>query len=318
MTYDLRTMARLLGGNVAGKHVLCPGPGHSRRDRSLQVTPSAYAQDGFLVHSFSGDPWQDCRDLVRERLGLPPWEPGDGQDRRIPADRVREWDRWALDRETAPRQRSDDDRTRIERARAIWNEARNPRGTLAEGYFCLRHLELDAAIAGKVLRFHPRCPWRNENTGQTDRIPALIAAFRSLDDDELIGIHRIALKPDGHKLGRRMLGPVHRAAVKLDDDVDDELAIGEGVETCVAARMLGIKPTWALGSVGMIAQFPVLPGIRTLRIIGENDHASENAIEFCGERWTRAGCRVRVIKPTLDRKDLNDTLGAHAYDGTGR
>jgi putative DNA primase/helicase len=124
--------------------------------------------------------------------------------------------------------------------------------------------------------------------------------------------------PDGHKLGKRMLGVVHRTAIKLDDDVDDELAIGEGVETCMAARMLGIRPTWALGSVGGIAHFPVLPGVRTLRIIGENDRASADAIELCGPRWQAAGCPVRVIKPTLDHKDLNDALGAHAYDGTGR
>jgi hypothetical protein len=131
-------------------------------------------------------------------------------------------------------------------------------------------------------------------------------------------VHRIALKPDGYKLGKRMLGVVHRAAVKLDDDVNDELAIGEGVETCMAARLLGIQPTWALGSVGMISHFPVLPGIRTLRIIGENDSASEDAIQYCGPRWQAAGCRVRVIKPNFDRKDLNDALGAHVYDGTAR
>jgi putative DNA primase/helicase len=111
---------------------------------------------------------------------------------------------------------------------------------------------------------------------------------------------------------------VHRAAIQLDDDVGDELAIGEGVETCLAARILGIRPTWALGSVGMISHFPVLPGIRTLRLIGEADMASAEAIELCGERWQRAGRRVRVIRPTLDHKDLNDALGAHAYDGTGR
>jgi hypothetical protein len=45
---------------------------------------------------------------------------------------------------------------------------------------------------------------------------------------------------------------------------------------------------------------------------------SARAIEICGTRWHDAGRRVRVIKPTLDRKDLNDCLGAHAYDGTGR
>jgi putative DNA primase/helicase len=115
-----------------------------------------------------------------------------------------------------------------------------------------------------------------------------------------------------------MLGLVQRASIKLDDPVGDEVAIGEGVETCLAARMLGIQPTWALGSVGMIAHFPLLADIRTLRLIGEADAASEHAIALCGERWQRAGRHVRVIKPTLDCKDLNDVLGAHAYDGMAR
>jgi putative DNA primase/helicase len=319
MTFDLRALARALGGDVVGDKVMCPGPGHSPRDRSLQVTPTPDAPEGFLTHSFAGDHWKDCRDYVRSRLGLPPWEPGDEQDRRV--SNVREWDYRAVDHESKERQPySDDELSRIRRANELWNEARNPRGTLAETYLQLRRLKLDDAVAGRVLRFHPRCPWRNENTGQTDRVPALIAAFRSVDDDQLVAIHRIALAPDGHKIGRRMLGPVRRAAIKLDDNVGDDLAIGEGVETCLAARLLGISPTWALGSVGAISHFPILPGIRTLRIIGENDGGiSARAInEFCGPRWQSAGRRVRMITPTLDRKDLNDALGAHAYDGTGR
>jgi len=159
-----------------------------------------------------------------------------------------------------------------------------------------------------VLRFHPRCRWWNESAA-LEFVPALIAAFRSFDDNEITGIHRIALKPDGHKLGKRMLGVVHRAAVKLDGDVGDELAIGEGVETCVAERPLGIRPTWALGSAGGIKHFPILPSVRTLRIIGENDRTSEAAIELCGQRWQAAGRRVRVIRPPLDCNDLNDALG---------
>ena len=80
MTYDVRTLARLLGGEVAGRDkVLAPGPGHAPRDRSLQITVSSNAPDGFLTHSFAGDHWQDCRDYVRARLGLPQWEPGDEQ-----------------------------------------------------------------------------------------------------------------------------------------------------------------------------------------------------------------------------------------------
>jgi hypothetical protein len=80
----------------------------------------------------------------------------------------------------------------------------------------------------------------------------------------------------------------------------------------MAARLLGIRPAWALGSVGAIAHFPVLHGIPVLRIVGENDQPSADAIELCGPRWQAAGCRVRIIKPALDCKDLNDALGAHA------
>ena len=61
--HDLRTLARMLGGEIAGRDkVLCPGPGHSRRDRSLQVTLQANAPEGFIVHSFAGDNWLQCRD----------------------------------------------------------------------------------------------------------------------------------------------------------------------------------------------------------------------------------------------------------------
>jgi putative DNA primase/helicase len=69
--HDLRSLARDLGGVVAGGGVLCPGPGHSRKDRSLSVRPAPGHADGFIVFSHAGDDWQTCRDYVRERLGLP-------------------------------------------------------------------------------------------------------------------------------------------------------------------------------------------------------------------------------------------------------
>jgi Toprim domain len=112
-----------------------------------------------------------------------------------------------------------------------------------------------------------------------------------------------------------MLGVVHRAVVQLDDAVFDELAICEGVETGIAARILGITPVWALGSCGAIAHFPVLPGIRTLNIIAERDQASADGVELGGTRYHRAGRCVHIIEPPLGRNDLNDALGAHAYDG---
>src|SRR5262249_28178025 len=160
------------------------------------------------------------------------WEPGDEQERRIEPRDVRIFDHNAVDQELEPRPRTDDDLLRINRAMQVWAEAGDPRGTLAEQYLRSRCLLLPDSLAGTVLRFHARCPWRNENTGNTEYVLALIVAFRSIDDDEITAVHRIALNPDGTKRDRRMLGVVHRAAVKLDPNVGDTLAIGEGVETC--------------------------------------------------------------------------------------
>jgi putative DNA primase/helicase len=151
-------IAQVLGGEVRGDQVLVPGPGHSLRDRSLSIR---LTENGFVVHSFSGDDPLACKDYVRSKLGLPPWQPGDEQDRRIHPSKVHAWDRAAVDAQAEDRTRTDDDLIRIKRATEIWNEARNPRGTLAEQYLRSRRLDLTDNLAGTVLRFHPRCPWRD-------------------------------------------------------------------------------------------------------------------------------------------------------------
>jgi putative DNA primase/helicase len=309
---DLRALASALGGEICGRNtVIAPGPGHSRKDRSLSVTLDANAPDGFVCFSHAGDDWRVCRDHVRQRLGLPSWQPGDGRDRRIDPSRLEAFDRTVIDIESARRKRTDDDEKKIKRARDLWDEAADPRGTVVEKYLASRALSLDHDMARHVLRYHPRCPWRDENSGETIFVPALVAPFRSIDDDTITGIQRVALTPDGKKISRRMLGVVHRAAVKLDL-ADNRLAIGEGIETCLAARQLGIRPIWALGSVGAIAHFPILDGIGCLRILGEAGAASAKALRLCGNRWHAAGRKVRIIMPCDGCSDLNDEIMGQA------
>jgi hypothetical protein len=315
---NARELARVLGGHVAGRDkVLAPGPGHSPKDRSLQVTVSGSSPDGLLVHSFCGDDWKLCRDYVRQQLGLRAWQPGDGRDRRIPLAKLRQFDAAAVEAGSGPRHRTEDDQLRIGRAVKIWYAAVDPRGTLAERYLReYRRLDLPEDLAGAVLRFNARTPWRNENTGKIIFVPALIAAFRSIDDNAITAVHRIALNPDGSKIDRRMLGIVHRAAVKLPGIGDGELAIAEGIETALAARQLGVKsPCWALGSCGAISFFPIIPAVRTLRIVGEADDASARAIQLCSTRWRAAGRRLRLIMPPDGAKDLNEILIQESSNG---
>jgi putative DNA primase/helicase len=294
--------------------VLAPGPQHSPKDRSLCVSLAPATPSGFLVHSFAGDDPIQCKDYVRTRLGLPAWQPGDEQDRRVHLSRIKDWDRNIADSQANLRERTEDDLLRIKRAQALWNEAADPRGTMAVQYLMARALELPDDLAGAALRYHPRCPWRNENSGRTERIPALLAAFESIDTNDITAVHRIRLDQPQRwpKADRRMLGVVQRAAVKLDR-IATTIMIGEGIETCMAARQcmatgdIERAPVWALGSVGAISFFPVLDGVKRLIILGESGEASAQAVRLCGQRWQNAGRRVQVLYSDIG-SDVNDAL----------
>jgi putative DNA primase/helicase len=294
--------------------VLAPGPQHSPKDRSLCVSLAPAVPSGFLVHSFAGDDPIQCKDYVRARLGLPAWQPGDEQDRRVHPSRIKDWDRTIADSQANLRERTEDDLLRIKRAQALWNEAADPRGTAAQQYLRARSLDLADDLAGTLLRYHPHCPWRNEDTGRTERIPVLLAAFRSINDDDITAVHRIRLDQPQRwpKADRRMLGLVYRAAVKFDP-VATTLTIGEGLETCLAARQcmatgdIERAPVWALGSVGAISFFPVLDRVKRLTILGETGEASAQAVRLCGRRWQHAGRRVQILYSEIGC-DVNDAL----------
>lgn len=68
-------IAELLGGDVQGGQVLCPGPAHGPGDRSLSVKLDPADREGFVTNSFANDDWKACRAHVRERLRLPELRP---------------------------------------------------------------------------------------------------------------------------------------------------------------------------------------------------------------------------------------------------
>jgi CHC2 zinc finger len=179
-------------------------------------------------------------------------------------------------------------------ALSVWDAGVDPRGTPAQRYLAFRGLELGDDIAVEVLRWHLG-------------IGAMLALFRSIETDEPRAISRTFLNAEGRKIERRFLGPVAGAAVKLDadDEVLSGLHTGEGVETCLAARQLGLRPTWALGSKGAIGAFPVLSGVECLTILGEPN--AEKEIDACATRWHAAGREV-FINTSLFGSDLNDAL----------
>ena len=280
----LREAARLLGGNVQAGKISCPGPDHSKADRSLTVWLSDTSPEGFACHSFAGDDIRCCRDHVRTRLNLP--------ERQQPAPQRRQ---------PTPVKQGDDERSRIDWALDIWRNAVPISGTPASRYLQSRGLALPASVE-HVLRFHPRLRYEGQFT------PALVALFRNITTNQPSGIHRVFLNANGTKLDRRMLGQVKNAAIKLDpnENVSLGLHVVEGIETGLAAQQVGYCPVWALGSVGAVAEFPVLAGIEGVVIMDENDAASAWAAFACAKRYRAAGRGAHICRPP--KGDLNDAL----------
>jgi hypothetical protein len=201
----------------------------------------------------------------------------------------------------------ENDTRKFKLALKLWDESRPIAGTLAARYLAdTRKLDLAAfpADIDKVLRFHPRCVFG----GNGARHPCLLALFRDVEDDAPAGIHRIGLTADANKIERLTLGRWAKPrAIKLWS-ATNRLTIGEGLETVLGAIRCGAitPPAWAIGGRIGIAEFPVLPDIRALTILVDNDGGQARPdAEACAARYVAAGCRVRMLC-TARVKDFND------------
>jgi hypothetical protein len=270
-------------------------PSHTERTGSLSIK-DGYA--GVLVFCFGGCSQGEVIQALQDRGLWPQREERKREPRpsRPSPQRLRSNLSPDLDRAR-----------RIDYARHIWREAKDPRGSLAETYLRSRGLTLPDELAGRVLRFHAACPWE-KNT-----VPALIAAFHPIGEPDAdampVAIMRIGLTDDGSKIAKKMLGPVAGAAIKLDvdEDVTIGLHIAEGLETALAAReRQAWRPMWALGSASAFPAFAPLPGIECLTIAADHDYAGLAAAQRCAERWAAAGKEAFIRWPDGLGRDFAD------------
>lgn len=293
---NLKTIARLLGGEVTGQQVAAPGPGHSKYDRSMAVFFDNSHPDGFRCHSFSGDDWKTCRSHVKARLGIT-----DGPAPR-PAPII-----------VKPAKHDRDHGDRMAFAMSIWHEAKPIMATPAAVYLASRGIDLGRLPEGigEALRWNSSCPWEGGKHG------AMIALLTDARTGEPKAIHRTAITPQGKKIDRKMLGPSGGCVVRLwpDETVTTGLVIGEGIETTLAAATgLGtykgteLTPVWATCTAVAMAKLPVLPGIEALTILVDHDEngAGQRAAMECSGRWTMADREVIRLIPEALGEDFND------------
>lgn len=291
---DPKEVARALGGEAFGRNVLAPGPRHGPSDGSLSIKIDPTAPDGFIVNSFALNPFTECRDHVREALRI------------VPEQRPHHPSQM---RRSPPAKILFEDGGKSQIALKLWRESQHPRGTLVEKYLASRGLSLSNEVAGEVIRFHPALSFGD------GRVAGMVALYRHIRTDEPRALHRTFLDGSARKLNRRSLGPMRDAAIKLssDENVTAGLHLSEGIETGLAAQLIGFQPVWALGSATMIDGFPVLGGIETISVLGENGDGGANAraAQVCADRWLEAGREAFFVAP-LSGNDMNDVL--HEFD----
>jgi hypothetical protein len=191
----------------------------------------------------------------------------------------------------------------------LWGEAGRLAGTLGEVYLKARRLTILPDNIDDVLRWHPRCRFDREGPAR-----CIVALFRDAITDEPTGIHRTKIiSASGGIADRRALGGVIGSAIKLWPLVGDALVVGEGIETVLAAVALGeaVPPAWAATVAGNMTSLPVIPGVRRLTLLADNDSdkkkTGEKAARAARRSWLVAGREVGIKMPTAGA-DFNDLL----------
>ncbi|HYD86735.1 MAG TPA: toprim domain-containing protein [Vitreimonas sp.] len=249
-----------------GARALIPGPNHSHRDRSVSLRLTEEGR--ILIHCFSPkDDWRDVRRALAD-LGLLENEPraklrgSHSAPVRIAAQPA--------------------DEERIARAQRIWDESRSLKHSVAEAY--LRRRAIPAALwESAALRFHACMTSLDDRA----RRPALVAAI-SDPDGALQGVQVTLLSPHGTAKAavptpRRVIGKLMGGVVRLAE-VEDELAVGEGVETMLSASDVFGIPAWAALSAGNLNRISITVPLRRLIIASDNDAAGLRAAEALRSR----------------------------------
>jgi putative DNA primase/helicase len=297
---SLRELARALGGEVSGAEVVCPGPGHGPKDRSLAVRPKG---DDFLVHSFARDDARACLAYVRQRLGV------------TRPERRRE-------RPTKPPER------RSAFVASLITEIVHGlvpvRGTPGEQYLRdTRKIDTDAVVDvlervdaigwHPAVYFHQPDPSEPHHELHGRQLGAIIGMMTDPVTAKPTGaISRTYLGLDGAKIGKAKTFGAPTGIVRLsrDEDVEGGPHLCEGLETGLCSMALGFRPLWATGSTSLMRVFPLLGNVECLTILADRDgnQAGEQAAIEAASRWREAGREARIKRLNGGLGDINDAV----------
>lgn len=272
---------------------LIPGPNHSHKDRSVSLRLTEEGR--ILIHCFSPkDDWRDVRRALADR-GLLDDDPSANNpgSRASPGRIVAQ----PLNEE------------RIARAQRIWDESRPLKHSVAEAY--LRKRAVPSGLwESPAFRFHPAMTSLDDRARRPALVVAIADAQRALQGVQvtLLSVHGTAKAAVATP--RRVIGRLMGGIVRISD-AQDELAIGEGVETMLTASDVFGVPAWAALSADNLSRIIITHPLRRLIIAADNDDAGLRAAECLRARMTNSTI-VEIEAPPPGFNDWNDWARAQA------
>ncbi|MER9274543.1 toprim domain-containing protein [Mesorhizobium sp. M0643] len=296
----------LSNGHRSGNYWMV-GDVRNTRGRSMHVRLKANAKGpaGRWVDEATSE-FGDLLDVIRESCGLVDFRDVADEARRFLSVPLPPPHAPGAQRQPAAAPGSPD------AARRLFAMSQPIAGTLAERYLAGRGILLSAHE--RAVRFHPGCYCRDLVTGETQTLPALIAAVTSLDG-RITGLQRTWLDPSGQGKAqladpRRSLGNLLGNGIWLGHQPGapvSVMAAGEGFETMASLKVvMPALPVAAATSANHLAGLTFPLGCRRLYIAADADAAGRHGIERLSQRAGQAGILALVLRPQLG--DFNDDL----------
>jgi putative DNA primase/helicase len=291
---NARQIVKATGGDWHGEYGLAPGPGHSKRDRSMKVWDGPDGEPRF--HSFTGDDWRAIKDDLRAKGMLSEFRMQRSMQ--------------AVHLHRAPEQIHLPPRLRwSDFAEKLWQSC-YAISDAADQYLTARCCVIPPVDGD--LRWHPGLIHKKSNwTG-----PALVARVTDAVTGEPMTLHRTWIQADGTKAPINpprlpLKGHAKKGGVIRLWPAAATLGIAEGIETALSA-VQSVNPTWALIDANNLALFPVLDSVSSLFIFADNDRngTGQKAAAECANRWVLAGRGVKTWTPDTPDTDLNDWIRA--------
>ncbi|MBY6265549.1 hypothetical protein EI613_27045 [Azospirillum sp. 412522] len=198
----------------------------------------------------------------------------------------------------------EDERARMEHARAIWFNARPIAGTVAETYLRWRGIRLPLP---PTLRFAPAL-W---HATARREFPALVAAMQD-GAGTITAVQRIYLTPDGRgKLDvsprKKGKGPMRDGAVRLARP-GRVLGLAEGIETALSARQIYSLPVWSANGAGRMHSVALPDGVEHVVVFADAGETGLAAAQRAADLFAGRGLLVDIEAPL--EGDWNDALMA--------